>query len=62
MVAASRLFPIPLHTLSLTVGGITRKPGLVDDRDVADGAPAARFARHLRELVEGAVVPQDLAR
>jgi len=62
---------VPLHTLCLTVGGITRKPGLVGDRveareylsvtasidhDVVDGAPAARFARHLRELVEGADV------
>ena len=61
----------PLHTLCLTVGGITRKPGLVGDRiearevlaitasidhDVVDGAPAARFARHLRELIEGADV------
>jgi pyruvate/2-oxoglutarate dehydrogenase complex dihydrolipoamide acyltransferase (E2) component len=68
---------VPLHTLSLTVGGITRKPGLVDDRievreylavtasidhDVVDGAPAARFAKHLRELVEGAEVLKDLAR
>ena len=68
---------VPLHTLSLTVGGITRKPGLVDDRveareylavtatidhDVVDGAPAARFARRLRALVEGAEVLQDLAR
>jgi pyruvate/2-oxoglutarate dehydrogenase complex dihydrolipoamide acyltransferase (E2) component len=67
---------VPLHTLSLTVGGITRKPGLVDDRievreylavtasidhDVVDGAPAARFAKHLRELVEGAEVLKDLA-
>jgi len=68
---------VPLHTLCLTVGGITRKPGLVDgriepreylaltasiDHDVVDGAPAARFARHLRELVEGAEVLQDLSR
>ena len=68
---------VPLHTLSLTVGGITRKPGLVGDRveareylavtasidhDVVDGAPAARFARRLREVIEGADVLQDLAR
>jgi pyruvate/2-oxoglutarate dehydrogenase complex dihydrolipoamide acyltransferase (E2) component len=66
---------VPLHTLALTVGGITRKPGLVGDRvevreflaltasfdhDVVDGAPAARFARTLREIVEGADVLQDL--
>ena len=68
---------VPLHTLGLTVGGITRTPGLVGDRveareylavtasidhDVVDGAPAARFARRLRALVEGAEVLQDLAR
>ena len=68
---------VPLHTLCLTVGGITRKPGLVGDRveareylsvtasidhDVVDGAPAARFARHLRELVEGADVLEEPGR
>jgi pyruvate/2-oxoglutarate dehydrogenase complex dihydrolipoamide acyltransferase (E2) component len=62
---------VPLHTLCLTVGGVTRKPGVVDgriepreylaltasiDHDIVDGAPAARFAKRLRELVEGAVV------
>jgi pyruvate/2-oxoglutarate dehydrogenase complex dihydrolipoamide acyltransferase (E2) component len=64
---------VPLHTLCLTVGGITRKPGLLDgrvepreylsltasiDHDIVDGAPAARFAKHLRDLVEGAAVLQ----
>jgi pyruvate/2-oxoglutarate dehydrogenase complex dihydrolipoamide acyltransferase (E2) component len=62
---------VPLHTLALTVGGITRKPGIVDgrieprevlsltasvDHDVVDGAPAARFLARLREIVEGAEV------
>jgi hypothetical protein len=62
---------VPLHTLCLTVGGVTIKPGVVDgrvepreylavtasiDHDVVDGAPAARFARRLREIVEGAEV------
>lgn len=62
---------VPLHTLALTVGGITRKPGVVDgrvevreylaltasiDHDIVDGAPAARFAKRLREIVEGAEV------
>ena len=62
---------VPLHTLSLTVCGITRKPGVVDgrvevreylaltasiDHDIVDGAPAARFAKRLRELIEGADV------
>jgi pyruvate/2-oxoglutarate dehydrogenase complex dihydrolipoamide acyltransferase (E2) component len=56
--------PIPLI---LTVGGITEKPGIVDghiepreylnltisfDHDVIDGAPAARFAGHLKQLIE----------
>lgn len=65
---------VPLHTLCLTVGGVTRKPGVVDgrvepreylaltasiDHDIVDGAPAARFARRLRELVEGATVLQE---
>jgi pyruvate/2-oxoglutarate dehydrogenase complex dihydrolipoamide acyltransferase (E2) component len=68
---------VPLHTFCLTVGGITRKPGVVDgrievreylavtasiDHDVVDGAPAARFARHFREIVEGADLLKDLAR
>jgi pyruvate/2-oxoglutarate dehydrogenase complex dihydrolipoamide acyltransferase (E2) component len=62
---------VPLHTLCLTVAGITRKPGVVDgriepreylaltasvDHDVVDGAPAARFAGRLREIVERAEV------
>jgi pyruvate/2-oxoglutarate dehydrogenase complex dihydrolipoamide acyltransferase (E2) component len=64
---------LPLHTLGLAVGGITRKPGAVDgrievrevlsvtvsiDHDVVDGAPAARFTRGFRELVESAEVLQ----
>lgn len=55
------------HTLDLLVGGISRKPALVDDRieardilnmtiafdhDVVDGAPAARFAERLIDLIE----------
>ncbi|MBK7585084.1 MAG: 2-oxo acid dehydrogenase subunit E2 [Myxococcales bacterium] len=62
---------VPLHTLCLTIGGITRKPGVVGDRveprdclaltasidhDIVDGAPAARFAKRFRELVETAEV------
>jgi pyruvate/2-oxoglutarate dehydrogenase complex dihydrolipoamide acyltransferase (E2) component len=54
-------------TLLLTVGGITQKPGIVDgriepreylsltisfDHDIVDGAPAARFAAHLKQLIE----------
>jgi pyruvate/2-oxoglutarate dehydrogenase complex dihydrolipoamide acyltransferase (E2) component len=68
---------VPLHTACLTVGGISRKPGLVDgrveprellsltasvDHDLVDGAPAARFVKHLRDLVErGEVLPEPPA-
>jgi hypothetical protein len=57
----------PAHSLMLVVGGIARKPAVVDDHiepreilnltvafdhDVVDGAPAARFVRRLVELIE----------
>jgi pyruvate/2-oxoglutarate dehydrogenase complex dihydrolipoamide acyltransferase (E2) component len=57
------------YTLQLTIGGISRKPRLVDgelttrefldltvtfDHDVVDGAPAARFVQRLGELIEDA--------
>jgi pyruvate/2-oxoglutarate dehydrogenase complex dihydrolipoamide acyltransferase (E2) component len=55
------------HSLVLVVGGIARKPAVVEDRiepreilhltvgfdhDVVDGAPAARFVQRLVELIE----------
>jgi pyruvate/2-oxoglutarate dehydrogenase complex dihydrolipoamide acyltransferase (E2) component len=58
---------LPLHTLGLTIGGIAEKPGVVQgqiaireylsltlsfDHDIVDGAPAARFAQRLKELLE----------
>jgi len=58
---------LSFHTLGLTVGGIAQKPGVVEDRieireylsltitfdhDIVDGAPAARFAQRLKELLE----------
>lgn len=58
---------LPMHTLGLTLGGIARKPGLLGDKivpreylcltltfdhDIVDGAPAARFANHLKMLLE----------
>ena len=61
---------LPLHTLGLTVGGISHKPGVHEgqvairdylnltlsfDHDIVDGAPAARFARAFAELVESAL-------
>lgn len=57
----------PMHSLFLVVGGIARKPAMVEDRiepreilsltvgfdhDVVDGAPAARFVQRLVELIE----------
>jgi pyruvate/2-oxoglutarate dehydrogenase complex dihydrolipoamide acyltransferase (E2) component len=60
---------LPLHTLGLTVGGISHKPGVHEgqiairdylnltisfDHDIVDGAPAARFAHAFTELVENA--------
>jgi len=59
--------PLPLYTLTLTVGGIAEKPGVVEgqvqvreylsltisvDHDVIDGAPAARFIWRLKKLIE----------
>ena len=61
--------PIAPHPLIVTIGGIAKKPGIVEDRiepreylnitisvdhDTVDGAPAARFARRFSELVESA--------
>jgi pyruvate/2-oxoglutarate dehydrogenase complex dihydrolipoamide acyltransferase (E2) component len=55
------------HSLFLTLGGISEKPGVVDgqivireylsltisfDHDLIDGAPAARFTQRLKELIE----------
>jgi pyruvate/2-oxoglutarate dehydrogenase complex dihydrolipoamide acyltransferase (E2) component len=59
--------PAPPTALMVTVGGIGEKPGVVDghiaireylsltisfDHDIIDGAPAARFTRRLKELIE----------
>ena len=60
---------LTMHTLGLFIGGIAEKPGVVNasieireyldltismDHDIVDGAPAARFARTLIELIENA--------
>ncbi len=65
---------LPTHTLGLTVGGIAQKPGVHEgeiaareyldltisfDHDVVDGAPAARFARTLVELIEQATLLEE---
>ena len=68
---------LPIFTLSLTLGGIARKPGIIGqdemaireylsvtisvDHDVVDGAPGARFARRFKELVEAAHGLDDMA-
>ena len=59
--------PVSNFTTTVTVGGISRKPGVVDDRieirefldltisidhDIVDGAPMARFVNHFRNLIE----------
>ncbi len=60
--------PVSNHTLQITLGGVATRPALLDgqvqnreflcvtisiDHDLVDGAPAARFAQRLKELVEG---------
>ena len=59
--------PVPTYNLSITVGGISEKPGVVKgqvevreylcitasfNHDIIDGAPAARFVQRFRELIE----------
>ena len=59
--------PTATPTLMITLGGIGEKPGVVDgqiaireylsltvsfDHDLIDGAPAARFTRRLKDLIE----------
>lgn len=61
--------PMTNFTLTLTIGGIAERPGIVEghieareyldvtlsfDHDIIDGAPAARFTQHFRELLESA--------
>jgi pyruvate/2-oxoglutarate dehydrogenase complex dihydrolipoamide acyltransferase (E2) component len=60
--------PIGIHPLLIAVGGIAKRPGVIDeqivireyvgmtvmfDHDVTDGAPVARFIGYLRELMAG---------
>jgi pyruvate/2-oxoglutarate dehydrogenase complex dihydrolipoamide acyltransferase (E2) component len=64
---ASWGIPISLYTLSIVVGGISEKAIIAKgqlevreylsitasfDHDIIDGAPAARFAQRLKELIE----------
>ncbi|MGE5229144.1 MAG: 2-oxo acid dehydrogenase subunit E2 [Deltaproteobacteria bacterium] len=65
------LIPLSAATVTLAVGGIARRPVVVNgeiqdrehvsltvsfDHDIVDGAPAARFVGRLRELVAGSEV------
>jgi pyruvate/2-oxoglutarate dehydrogenase complex dihydrolipoamide acyltransferase (E2) component len=60
---------LPNYTLTLTLGGTSKKPGVVQgqiairdylsitisiDHAIVDGAPAARFVRRLKQLIERA--------
>ena len=68
---------MPNFTLTIAVGGISRKPGVWKDEisirefldltvsidhDVVDGAPATRFVQSFRESLEGAHGLRDLER
>lgn len=63
--------PVSNHTLQITLGGIAERAAMVDgqmenremlcvtisfDHDLIDGAPAARFAQSLKEIIEGATL------
>jgi pyruvate/2-oxoglutarate dehydrogenase complex dihydrolipoamide acyltransferase (E2) component len=67
--------PVSNHTLQITLGGIAKRPALINgqlenrqvlcvtisfDHDLVDGAPAARFAHTLKELIEGQAVLDEL--
>jgi pyruvate/2-oxoglutarate dehydrogenase complex dihydrolipoamide acyltransferase (E2) component len=67
--------PVSNHTLQITLGGIATRPALVNgqlenrqmlcvtisfDHDLVDGAPAARFAQTLKDLVEGPAMMDEL--
>jgi pyruvate/2-oxoglutarate dehydrogenase complex dihydrolipoamide acyltransferase (E2) component len=66
--------PVSNHTLQLTLGGIAKKPSIVEERievreylsvtisfdhDIIDGAPAARFTQRLKGLIENGYIPCD---
>jgi pyruvate/2-oxoglutarate dehydrogenase complex dihydrolipoamide acyltransferase (E2) component len=66
---------MPNFTLTIPVGGISMKPGVHEgeiairevlsltvsfDRDVVDGAPAARFVQRFRTRLEAACGLRDL--
>ena len=67
--------PVSNHTLQITLGGIAKRPALINgqlenrqmmcvtisfDHGIVDGAPAARFAQTLKELIEGRALLDEL--
>lgn len=69
--------PLGIHPLIIAVGGMQRKPGVVNeaieirdylsvtvmfDHDVVDGAPAVRFAQRFKELLEHAYGLDEILR
>ena len=65
---------LPHHTLGVTVGGLAQKPGVYEgqiaireylsltlslDHDIVDGAPAARFGKDFKALLEGAELLEE---
>ncbi len=67
--------PKPSQTLTVTLGGIAERPGVVEgeieireylditisiDHDIVDGAPAARFIEKFRRTLEQAAALRDL--
>ena len=67
--------PVSNHTLQITLGGIGERAALVNgqlenrqllcvtisfDHDLVDGAPAARFAQHLKELIESGILFDEI--
>jgi len=66
--------PKPSQTLTVTLGGIAEKPGIIDgrieprevlnvtisiDHDIVDGAPAARFIDEFRRRLERGIVNDE---
>ncbi len=66
--------PVPNHTLQLTLGGVSEKPGVVNhkievrtfmsvtvsfDHDIVDGAPVARFIQRLKKLIENGYLESE---
>ena len=68
--------PVAEPTLTITLGGMSEKPGVIDgqiaireylcmtlsfDHSISDGAPAARFTQRLKDLIESGYGLDDSA-